>query len=167
MIRGAVVVVIVANFLNSTHAAAQLGRRAPLLIGVGDRVRVGIREDTSRSPFAMAAQQIRGIVHAIAPETLYIDLPDAIGTVPIPRAAIAGVEMSSGRPSRTASALDVGSASALLGGLFLPSFIPRPKHTFGSSGGAFAASAGIGFGIGAIIGALLPYERWRVAWIPE
>ena len=167
MTRSVVVLTIIANFLNSTTATAQLWRLAPQLIGVGDRVRVGIRDDTSRGPFAMAAQHIRGTVHAIAPETLYVDLPDAIGTGPSPRAAIAGVEMSTGAPSRTGCALDVGSAGALLGGLFLPSFIRRADHRFGSSGGAFVASAGIGFGIGALIGVLVPYERWRVAWIPE
>lgn len=167
MMRRVFLTAIVASLFNSGGAAAQLGRRAPQFISVGDRVRVGIRDDTSRAPFALAAQRLRGTVHAIAPETLYLDLPSAIGTVPIPRAAIQGVEMSTGTPSRTVSALDFGSAGALLFGLFLPSFIPHAQQRFGSSGGAAAASAGIGLGIGALIGVLAPNERWRVAWIPE
>jgi hypothetical protein len=165
MTRIAIVVVAVMNLLIVSVAGAQLLRR-PRLIEVGDRVRIGIREDTSRSTF-LAGQQIHGIVHAIAPETLYLELPRPIGTVPIPRAAIQGVYVSTGTPSRAASALDFGSAGALLGGLFLPSFIPHAQQRFGSPARAVAASTGIGFGVSALIGALFPYEHWRVAWIPE
>ena len=165
MRRVAIVAVAVMNLSIVSVAGAQFLRK-PRLIGVGDRVRIGIRQDTSRSSF-VAAQQIRGIVDAIAPETLYLELPGPIGSVPIPRAAIQGVYVSTGTPSRAASALDFGSAGALLGGLFLPSFIPRAQQRFGSSGRAVAAGVGIGFGVSALIGALFPYEHWRVAWIPE
>jgi len=160
----AIVVVAVMNLSIVSVAGAQL-RGTPRLIEVGDRVRIGIRQDTSRSTFEIA-QEVRGLVHAIAPETLYLELPARIGTVPIPRAAIRGVSVSTGTPSRAASALDFGSAGALLG-LVLSSFIPHPEQRFGSSARAAGASIGIGFGVCALIGALSPYERWRVAWIPE
>ena len=167
MIRGAIFATAVVTLLNAPAAGAQLWRRPPQLIGVGDRVRVGIRDDTSRAPLAMAGQHIHGIVHAIAPETLYIDLPQALGTIPVPRAAIRGVQVSMGTPSRAATAVDFGSGGALLGGLFLPSLIPHARQRFGSFGKAAAAGVGIGLGIGALIGALLPHEYWGVAWIPE
>ena len=165
--RSIILAAVVASLLNSVGAAAQFGRHAPQLIGVGDRVRVGIRKDTSRGPFGPTAQRLRGTVHAIAPETLYLDLSAVAGTVPIPRATISGVELSMGTPSRVVSALDVGSGGALLGGLFLPSFIPHSERKFGSSARAAVASAGIGFAVAALVGAVLPYERWRPAWIPE
>jgi hypothetical protein len=164
MTRIAIVVAVMNLSIISVAGAQLLGK--PRLIEVGDRVRIGIRQDTSRSTF-VAGQQIRGTVHAIAPETLYLELPGPIGTVPIPRAAIRGVYVSTGTPSRAASALDFGSAGALLGGLFLPSFIPHAQQRFGSSGRAVAASVGIGFGVSVLIGALFPYEHWRLAWIPE
>lgn len=159
------IVVAVMNLSIGSVAGAQL-RGTPRLIEVGDRVRIGIRQDTSRSTLEIA-QEVRGMVQAIAPETLYLELAGPIGTVPIPRAAIRGVAVSTGTPSRAASALEAGSAGALLGGLFLPSFIPHAEHRFGSSDRATAASVGIGFGVSALIGALFRYEHWRVAWIPE
>lgn len=168
MTRRTIVVAAVLTLLNSASARTQF-HRTPQLIGIGDRVRIGIREDSARAraPYSLADQRIHGIVHAIAPETLYLDLPGPIGTLAVPRAAIQGVELSVGTPSRAASAADFGSAGALLGGLFLPSLIPRAEQRFGSSGRAIAASVGIGFGVAALIGALVPYEHWRVAWIPE
>jgi len=166
VIRLVFLTAIVASLLNSTTATAQFGRASPL-ISVRDRVRVGVRNDTSRSSFTGSAQYIRGTVQAIAPDTLYLDLPSGVGTFAIPRVAIRGVELSTGTPSRAVSALDFGSAGGFLGGLFLPSFMARPEHRFGSRGGAVAASAGIGFAVGALVGGLFPRERWRVAWIPE
>lgn len=162
-----VVITLVASLLNATASMAQFGRRAPSLIGVGDRVRVEIRADSSRPPYATADHRIRGTVRAIAPDTLYLDLPSTIGTLPIPRGAIQGVAMSAGTPSPVANALDFGSGGALLGALFLPRFIARPDHSFGSSARAAVVSGGIGFGVGAVIGLFVRYEHWRVAWIPE
>jgi len=163
------IVAIVANLLIAASAGAQLLRfPKPRLIAIGDRVQIGIRDDaSSHAPFAPVAEHIRGVVRAIAPDTLYLDLPSPLGAVAVPRATIRGVEVSTGTPSRAASAAEFGEAGALLGGLFLPSLIPHAQQRFGSSGRAVAASVGIGLGVSAIIGALVPYEHWRVAWIPE
>jgi len=161
--------IVVARLFDCSIAHAQFWTRGPSLIGVGTRVRVGVIEEGPQrsSPFAVPTQRLQGTVHAIAPDTLYLDLSAAASTVAIPREAIRGVMMSTGRPSRLASAMDMGSAGALLFGLFLPSLVPHPERRFGPSWRPAVASAGIGFGAGAIIGALRPYEFWRVAWIPE
>jgi hypothetical protein len=160
--------VVLSGLFDSVNAHAQFWTRGPSLIGVGMRVRVGVIEGPQRSsPFARPTQRLQGIVHAIAPETLYLDLSNAANTVAIPREAIRGVQMSTGRPSRLASAMDMGSGGALLFGLFLPSLVPHPERRFGPAWRPAAASVGIGFGVGAIVGALRPYEFWRVAWIPE
>ncbi|MFN2566439.1 MAG: hypothetical protein ABR499_15695 [Gemmatimonadaceae bacterium] len=163
--------VTAASLVNTTSVGAQLGRRAVPMIGVGTRVRVEVVEGTPQvfpqSPFSAVAQRLQGTVRAIAPETLYVALSNAAGTVAIPRVAIRRVEMSLGRPSRSASAMQVGTASAVLFALFMPSFVVQPERQFGSSERAAVVGAGIGFGMGALFGALRPYERWRLAWIPE
>ena len=162
---------VLASLVNPTTVGAQSGRRAVPMIAVGTRVRVGVVEGVPQvfpqSPFAAVAQRLQGTVHAIAPETLYVDLSNAVGTVAIPRVAIQRVEMTLGRPSRSVSAMQVGTISAVLFALVLPSFVVQPERRFGSSERAAAVGAGIGFGVGTLIGALRPYERWRSAWIPE
>jgi hypothetical protein len=164
---GALAVILV----NPTTVGAQLGRRAVHMVAVGTRVRVEVAEGVPQAlrqpPFAAGAQRLQGTVHAISPETLYVALSNAVGTVAIPRATIRRVEMSLGRPSRRVSAMDVGTAGAVLFALFMPAFVVQPERRFGSSERAAAVGAGIGFGMGALFGALRPYERWRIAWIPE
>jgi hypothetical protein len=156
----------VTSLLHPRDASAQRGRELPM-IGVGTRVRVGVVDVISRSPFASKAQRLQGTVRVIAAETLYVDLSNTVGAVAIPREAIQGVEMSLGRPSRSESAAGVGAVSAVLCALFLPSFVPHADRYFGSGWRGNVASAGIGFGAGALIGALRPYEHWRTSWIPE
>jgi hypothetical protein len=163
--------VMLASLVGPPALDAQSGRPAVRMIAVGTRVRVqvveGVPQLLTQSPFAAASQRLQGTVRAIAPETLYIELSNARGTVAIPRLAIQRVEMSLGRPSRRVSAVEVGTAGAVLFALFMPSFVVAPERRFGSSDRAAAAGAGIGFGVGALFGALRPYERWRIAWIPE
>lgn len=162
---------MLASLVNPPSVGAQVGQRAVHMVDVGTRVRVevveGVPQGFPQSPSAAGAQRLQGTVHAIAPETLYVNLANAVGTVAIPRVAIRRVEMSLGRPSRSVSAMQVGTAGAFLFALFMPSFVVQPERRFGSSARATAAGAGIGFGVGTLIGALRPYERWRIAWIPE
>jgi hypothetical protein len=158
---------MVASLVNPGAAGAQSGGRAVEMIGVGTRVQVGVLEGTPRTLFARPAQTLRGSVRAIAPETLYLDLPSAIRTVAVPREAIVQVRMSLGPPSRGASAMEVGVTAAAIFALLMPDFVAHPEQRFGSSFGAGAVRAGIGFSAGALFGLLRPYERWRTAWIPE
>jgi hypothetical protein len=159
------------SLVNPTTVGAQLGRRAVPMVAVGTRVRVEVVESVPQvfpqSTSAAAAQRLQGTVRAIAPETLYVNLSNAVGTVAIPRVAIQRVGMSLGRPSRRVGAMEVGTAGAVLFALFMPAFVVQPERRFGSSERAAGVGAGIGFGVGALLGALRPYERWRIAWIPE
>jgi len=162
---------MLASLVNPPTVDAQSGRRAVPMIAVGTRVRVdvveGVPQVFPQSPFAAVAQRLQGTVRAIAAETLYVDLSNAFGTVAIPRLAIQDVAMSLGRPSRSVSALHVGTISAVLSALVLPAFVVQPERRFGSSDRAAAVGGGVGFVVGTLIGALRPYERWRIAWIPE
>lgn len=136
-------------------------------VGVADRV-PGIPDRMPSSPFHASVQRLQGTVRAIAPDTLYVDLANTVGQVAIPRVMIQGVEMSLGRPSRARSALEAGTTGAVILALFLPSFVVDPgSRWFGSSGRATTAAAVIGFSTGALLGLIRPYERWRIAWIPE
>jgi hypothetical protein len=111
---------------------------------------------------------LEGTVVAIAPETLYVDLANAVGRLAIPRVMIQGVEMSLGRPSRARSALDAASGGALVFALLFSAYVVDPdSRWFRSSGRAAGAGAVIGLGTGLVLGFILPYERWRIAWIPE
>ena len=165
--RQLLLISVVVGLLDSGSAGAQSGRRASLMIGIGARVRIGVADTARRPSLAWPAQRLQGTVRAIAPETLYLDLANVVGAVAIPREAIQGVAMSMGRPSRRESAMQLGTASAVLFALFMPSFVVQPERRFGSMERAAAASAGIGLGLGTLLGALRPYERWRTAWIPE
>jgi hypothetical protein len=148
--------------------------RSPI-VAIGSRVRVGVTDripgipDRKPNwPFPTAMQRLYGTVRAIAPETLYVSLSSTVGQVAIPRLMIHEVAMSLGRPSRARSALEAGTVGAALFALLVPAYVVDPdSRWFGSSGRATAAGAVLGFGAGLLLGTIFPYERWRIAWIPE
>jgi hypothetical protein len=136
-------------------------------VGVADRI-PGVPDRTADGLFPIFVQRLQGTVHAIAPETLYLGVSNAAGRVAIPRIMIERVEMSLGRPSRARSALEAGTVGAVALALLVPAYVVDPdSRWFRSSGRATAAGAVIGLGVGALLGFLRPFERWRVAWIPE
>jgi hypothetical protein len=153
----------------------QIDERRWPMVGIGTRVKVGVVDRVPgvpdrmpNSPFATSVQRLQGTVRAIAAETLYVDLSNTTGRVAIPRVMIEGVEMSLGRTSRARSAFEAATAAGLLFALFLPSFVVDPdSRWFSSDGRAASAGAVIGLGVGTVFGFLWPYERWRIAWIPE
>jgi hypothetical protein len=167
---------LLAAFVTTPELSGQVDERRWPMIQVGRRVRVGVADSAPvvadrtppNWPFPPAVQRVHGTVLAIAPETLYVELSNTTGRVAIPRVIIQGVEMSLGRFSRVRSAFDLGTAGAVMLALFLPSFVVDPdSRWFRSEGRATSASAVIGFSAGIVFGLLLPYERWRIAWIPE
>jgi hypothetical protein len=136
-------------------------------VGVADRI-PGVPDRMPGWPFPTSVQRLQGTVRAIAPDTLYVDLSNTVGRLAIPRVMIQGVEMSLGRPSRARSALEVGTAGAVILALLVPSYVVDPdSRWFGSSRRATAVGAVVGFSAGALFGLIRPYERWRIAWIPE
>lgn len=143
----------------------EIGTR--IRVGVEDRI-PGIPDRMPNRPFPTSVQRLQGTVRAIAPDTLYIDLANTVGRLAIPRVMIQGVEMSLGRPSRSRSALEAGTVGAAILALLVPAYVVDPgSRWFGSSGRATAAGAVIGFSAGVLFGLIRPYERWRIAWIPE
>ena len=136
-------------------------------VGVADRV-PGVPDRMPNWPFPTSVQQLQGTVRAIAPDTLYIDLSNTVGSLAIPRVMIRGVAMSLGKPSRARSALEAGTVGAAILALLVPAYVVDPdSRWFGSSGRATTAGAVIGFSAGVLFGLIRPYERWRIAWIPE
>ena len=157
---------LIVVFVGPTEAGAQLGARTVHMVDIGSRVRIGITEVATLSPLAPVAQRVQGTVLAIAPDTLYLQVSNTPSTVAIPRIQIQGVETSLG-VSRWQSALQIGSYGAIIGALLLAADFAEPERRFGSDWYAAAVGAGAGFSGGAVIGALLPYEHWRIAWLPE
>lgn len=136
-------------------------------VGVADRI-PGVPDRIPNSPFPRSVQRLQGTVRAIGPDTLYLDLSNTPSRLAIPRVMIQGVEMSLGRPSRARSALEAATVGAAILALLVPAYVVDPgSRWFGSSGRATAAGAVIGFSAGTLFGLLRPYERWRIAWIPE
>ena len=162
-------IISIAALFAAEHAGAQIERRPWPMVSIGSQVRVTVAERVVRSPTEppSPSQQLRGIVRAIAPESLYLELSNARALVAIPRIAIQAVQRSAGPATRSESAMAAGTVGLVIGALFLPSYVPEPERRFGSSFRPYAAGAGIGFAAGALLGALRPYERWRGVWIPE
>lgn len=137
------------------------------MVQVGERVRIGVTDSIAQSPFASASQRLTGTVRGIAPDTLYLELSQSEGTTTaIPRARIQGVSVSLGRPSRAESAEELGVNAAVMLALLLP-WTGDEKRSTASRLGSAAVGAGVGLAAGALIGMVRPYERWRLAWLPE
>ena len=128
------------------------------MVFVGNRVRVSTTDSVLRSPHARLGQlrQTKGTVTAIAPETLYVATTAADPPLAIPRILIFKVEVSRGDDRRGAIA-DAGFSGFGLGALLMSFFSDRLKPVV----------IGSGIALGALYGALFPYERWREALLPE
>ena len=128
------------------------------MVTVGDRVRVQVTAAVLPSPDARLGRlrRVTGMMRAIAPDTVYLEVSADEPPVAIPRILIYKVERSLGR-TRAGSAGD----AALVGGgagVLLIGFV-REQLRFP----VWAA----GYAVGALVGAVRPYERWKEAWIPE
>lgn len=160
---------LLAGLIGESHLGAQIVARpdpaAPIDAGV--RIRVSVSSPYRQSPFASRAQRLRGTVRAIASDTLYLELPNTIGLLAIPRAQIRALEVSLGEPSRWGSTLESGSVGAVIFMLrMLAAHQDRETRRFDEAWQAMAAGAGIGFSMGAYFGWRRPYERWRPARLP-
>jgi hypothetical protein len=105
---------------------------------------------------------LRGRVTAVASDTLYLAITDSVGPLAIPRALIQRLEVSRGVPSRGLSAFQQGLVSGAVGVLTgLVAFGLSDEPGDADAGDVALVYGGISFGVGAIIGALVPRERWR------
>lgn len=139
---------------------AALGAQDPAysLVRVDERVRLALTERVLPSPGARPGRlrRVAGTVLAIEPDTIYLAVSTNEPPAAIPRILIYSVERSRGI-NRSDSAYDAalvgGGAGVLLMGLFDD---PLKWWVWGS-----------GYAIGAVFGAVRPYELWETAWFPE
>jgi hypothetical protein len=132
-------------------------------VETGARIRVSVVSAYRQSPFDSRTERLRGTLRAFTAETLYLELPNVMGSLAIPRASIRELEMSLGT-SRWRRALKAGSIGAVIFGLRMWVAHEDPKsHQFHEDWQAAAVGGALGFGAGAWYGSRWPAERWRIA----
>ncbi len=133
----------------------------PPEIITGTRVQAKLPE-AQFQPVGRRGHLVRGRVVDLATDTLYLAVTDSVGPLAIPRHLIERLDYSRGVPSRASSALThgvrTGAAMALL--LVLLNGLEEGSDRM-STGTAALAGAGVGFTLGAVVGAFRPQERWR------
>jgi hypothetical protein len=157
-------IVLVMLALAGQPAPAQF----PEEIGVRARVRV-VRPDSLRQPSGPPREQwLRGEVAALAADTLYLRLQGTAAPLPIRRAEIRRIDRSLGVPGRVESAFRGAVAWAVVGGLTYAALrrIDDRDRTWRRFGDDLGEGATIGAGVGFILGAVFPSERWRRVRLP-
>jgi hypothetical protein len=104
---------------------------------------------------------LRGRVAGLASDTLYLAVTDSVGPLAIPRQAIQRLDHSRGVPSRASSALMRGLRAGLASALLLVAFNELNQGSDWSAGEAALVGGAVGLGVGGLVGALRPEERWR------
>jgi hypothetical protein len=144
-------------------AARPLPAQFPTDISVGSRVRVVLPDSVRQSSGPWRQQWLRGDVAALAGDTLYLRLQGTAAPVPIRRPAIRRIDRSLGVPTPLESALQGAVGWALPGAaLGFATGWPDVRRDNGrNNGDAALRGAAWGAGIGFILGAIFPTERWR------
>ncbi len=152
---------IITSFLIATpgFAAAQF----PAEIQSGTRVRVWIPEPTRQEQPPERRQLLRGSVESVDGGVLRMRVPSTVGSLAIPRASVRRLDVSRG-VSRGASMIERAVGGAI-GGAILFGMLNDPNRSGGPHYRTDWRAAGVGAawggGIGAAIGFIWPYERWR------
>jgi hypothetical protein len=148
-------------------AGGPLAAQLPAEISVRTRVRV-VLPDSVRQEWGPPRQQwLRGEVTALSGDTLYLQLQGAAAPLPIRRAAIKRIDRSLGVPSRPESALRGALTWAFWGGVYWAAIRQTDRdRTWGRFGDDLAEGAAIGAGVGFVLGAIFPSERWRRVRLP-
>ena len=144
-------------------APAVLFGQLPDEVRVGRRVRVWLPESHRQAEGPVRRQLLRGTVASLSADTLRLAIPGAAGVVAIPRASLRRLEVSRGRPSRPASAVERAVGGAIGGAIFW-ALMNDPRRSGGPAYRTDWRAAGVGAswgaGIGALTGMLFPHERW-------
>jgi hypothetical protein len=155
------------GFVSVPPASAQFiaSYIVPTPVDTGARVRVSVASDVRQTwPLAARVHRFQATVRAISADTLYVDVPNTVGRVAVPRASIRWLEVSRGRTSRAARAIEVGVVGAVIFGARLRAVHEDPEtRRFDRAWKAVAVGAAMGFAAGAYFGARLPSERWAPA----
>jgi hypothetical protein len=130
----------------------------------GTRIRVRLPE-VQYQETVRRGHLIRGRVTALAPDTLYVAVTDSVGPLAVPRSLIRHLDLSRGVPSRGSNALRQGIIQGAVSALTLVLLLELDDRQY-DTGEAALVGGGVGFGIGAIFGALFPRERWKSLRIP-
>jgi hypothetical protein len=138
-----------------------LAAQFPPDVAVGTRLRVAL-PDSLRQTWPRE-QWVRGHVAALAVDTLYLRLPGTESPVAIRRSAIKRLDRSLGVPTPVESAFRGAVAWAFVGALYgvLLRTVDAEDWRDRSLGESAALGAGMGAGVGFVLGALFPSERWR------
>jgi hypothetical protein len=163
--------VALSGLASATGAGAQFSTTyvVPALVDTGARVRVSVASGVRQTwPLAARVHRFQATVRAISAETLYVEVPNTVGRVAVPRGSIRWLEVSLGRPSRWEKAIEVGLVCAVIFGARLRAAHEDPEtRQFNAAWKAVAVGAGIGFAAGVYFGGRQPSERWAVARLRE
>jgi hypothetical protein len=135
----------------------------PAAVQPGTRVRVWLPEPNRQEQQPDRRQLLRGTVESLNGGVLRLTVPGTAGSLAIPRTTVRRLDVSRG-VDRGASAIQRAAGGAI-GGAILFGLLNDPKRTGGPHYRTDWRAAGVGAswgaGIGAAIGFIWPFERWR------
>ena len=132
----------------------------PAEIAPGARIQIRLPEAEFQAT-GRRGHLLRGRVARLAHDSLYLAVTDSVGPLAIPRTLIQRIDYSRGVPSRMTSALLRGVGLGVGSALLFALLNEIDDDSAWSAGEAALLGGGLGFTIGAIVGALRPEERWR------
>ena len=124
----------------------------------GTRVRLSVTDHVLPHPYARAGKlrTVSGTLRSIEADTVRVETVAGQPPVVVPRILIEKVERSLGE-TRSGSAGDAALVGGGLGAVSMGFFREKLQLIV----------FGTGYVLGAIVGAIHPYERWEEAWLPE
>ena len=138
--------------------------QSPEGVQAGARIRVWVPEAWLQDEGPWRRQQLRGTLASMTVDTLHLSVPGTVGALAVPRRSIRRLDVSRGRPSRAASALERAFAGAIVGAISVAlendprgSRWPNYSRTWRAAG----EGAKWGAAFGASVGLAFPTERWR------
>jgi hypothetical protein len=135
----------------------------PERVQAGVRVRVWLPEAHMQEQGPWRRQQLRATVAGVSTDTLRLTVPGTAGTLAVPRAAVRRLDVSQG-VSRGASAVERAIGFAIAGAIGAavendPTSSRWPNYN--RTWRAAEEGAKWGAAVGAVVGFVLPTERWR------
>jgi len=152
---------IIISFLIATPRLAFA--QFPAEVQPGTRVRVWLPEPTRQEQAPAHRQLLRGTVESVDRAILRLDVPGTAGSLVIPRASLRRLDVS--RDVSPGESMIERAAGGAIGGAILFGLLNDPRRSGGPHYRTDWRAAGVGAawgaGIGAAVGLIWPYERWR------